>query len=88
MRARLTLRCLGSDFNSPLQVVDFNNKRGVAKGKSCEEAVRLLSKLANSGCTLQENAVTRYSWVPMVDPEELNADDDGLGDAGDAAAGN
>ena len=85
MRARLTLRCFGSDFNSPLQVIDFNNKRGVAKGKSYEDAVRLLSKLANSGCTLQENAVTRYSWVPMVDPTELDDDDD-LGAAGNEAS--
>ena len=49
----------------------------MAKGKSYEDAVRLLSKLANSGCTLQDNAVKRYPWVPMVDPEELDDEDAG-----------
>ena len=63
------------------RVKDYNDKVGVFKDLTHEAARIAISKWANSGGSRGEDAVDRYSWVPMrdhaLDDIANNEDDDG-----------
>ena len=53
------------------RVIDWNDKTGIAKGKTFEDARMILCKLANSGgSNPSDDVVERYSYVFMKDHDQ------------------